>query len=124
MEGDINYDKFLQLFRPEINEKIKRKRKIYIVIVLSLVIIVTIFLVGHFKFNWFQKDIYNIDIEISRKEYIINYFNEKKTLKTIVSFTNGIIENNELNIFNNFMTIQTDKKKLKNNIFLYYFILF
>ena len=125
MEGDINYDKFLLLFRPEINEKIKRKkkRKIYIVIVLSLVIIATIFLVGHFKFNWFQKDIYNIDIEISRKEYIINYFNEKKTLKTIVSFTNGIIENNELNIFNNFMTIQIDKKKLKNNNFLYYFIL-
>ena len=27
MEGDINYDKFLLLFRPEINEKIKRKKK-------------------------------------------------------------------------------------------------
>ena len=96
--------------------KIKNKFKIVLTVIIffAFIITISILLIGHFKFNWFNNEIYNIDIKISRNEYQTNFFNEKKTIKTKVGFTNGVDQKNELEIFIDFMVVQTDKKRSTN----------
>ena len=101
------------------NPKSYKKIKIAIAIFISLsIIITTTLLVGYFKFNWFQSEIYDIDIKISRNAHQILYFTDKKTIKTKIDFTNGVVEDNELNIITNFMVLQTERIKLGKNDFL------
>lgn len=63
--------------------KIKNKFKIVLTVIIffAFIITISILLIGHFKFNWFKNEIYNIDIKISRNEYQTNFFNKKKQLR-------------------------------------------
>ena len=98
----------------------KSKKLIYAIsITTSLVIIAsTVLLVGYFKFNWFQKEIYKIDANISRSVYQANYFYETKTAKTKYSFTNGETEEKENVVNTNFVVLLNEKVPLKDNEYL------
>jgi len=103
------------------DENPKDHKKIIIAIVacftIIIVAIVTL-LIGYFKFNWFQNEIYNIEAKITRNAYQTNYFTETKIINSRVGFTNGISQKNEQKIITTFMIFQTEKKELDNNAFL------
>lgn len=110
MDEEIINEELLQLPKKQKTKKIV----IAMSISLAIIIIVSLLLIGHFKLNWFQNEIYNIDIKISRNKYQSNFFSDKKTIKTKVGFTNGKTKINEFNVFTDFMVIQTDKTRLNN----------
>lgn len=96
-----------------------KKLKIAITIFTSLALIATtILLVGHFKFDWFKSEVYDIDAKISRNLYQASYYTETKIIKTRTSFTSGVDEEKEFSAYTNFMVLQTDRKQLKNNDYL------
>ena len=106
----------------------KKKILIYAVTISLTVALVTttILLVGYYKFNWFksdeQNDIekldndqYDIDIKIKSFANQVDYFTEKKTIKSTVIYTSGDSEESEQIIDTNFVVILTDRKKLEKN---------
>ena len=64
----------------------KKKNKLYLIIliVFSLILIASIFLIGYFFFNWFQKEANNI-IQINKEQYQIDYYKEKMKLTFIIN---------------------------------------
>ena len=95
--------------------KNNRKIKIFVAIIISILFVsINVILLGHFKFNWFKSEIYNLDIQISRNIGQINYFTETKILKSRLGYTSGEFESKEIIIKNNFIVIQTSKEKLNN----------
>lgn len=118
---DRKTQELTRLFTKSEIEPMEKNTKIKLAIIISallVIIIIIILLVGHLKYDWFKSEIYDIDIEISRNKNQVDYFFEKKTIKTQVGFTNGEIENNELQIFTNFMILQTEAKEIEKNNFL------
>ena len=107
----------------DINENIQPKshKKVIIAaaIIASLTLVaITTLLVGHFKFNWFKSEIYDIDAKIIRNLYQANYFTETKDLKTKIGFSNGVSEEHKIRIFTNFLVMITDKKDFLNTAIL------
>jgi len=102
-----------------VQPKTHKKAKLAVAITasLSLVVIITL-LVGHFKFNWFKSEIYDIDAKITRNLYQANYFTETKDLNTKIGFSNGVSEEHKLRIFTNFLVMITDKKDFLNTAVL------
>ena len=121
IKEDIINERLSQLFRPEIYKELKRKRikRIAFFIGISLFVILFIILLAAGLNNWFKSEEHDIEIKISRDKYPINYFNEEKSLKIRMAYTNGNIEDKELKIFTNFMLLQISKKELNNNDLLY-----
>ena len=92
--------------------KSRKKIKIAISIIASMLIIATTtLLIGHFKFHWFENEIYTIDVNISRNVYQAEHFTETKTIKTKIGFSNGESDERTNLIKTNFMVIETDKKQ-------------
>ena len=99
----------------------KSHKKIIISLVITgsiLVISTVIVLVGYFKFNWFKSEIQNINIKISRNAQEVKYFTETITLDYKLGLTSGESDKKEMTVKNNFLIVETDRKKLKNNDFL------
>ena len=95
----------------------KKSHKLIIAISITTalaLIAATVLLVGHFKFNWFQGEIYKIDANISRNVYQANYFSETKTAKTKYSFTSGETEEKENVINTNFIVLLHEKTPAQN----------
>ena len=95
-----------------------KKIKILLASIIPIIFASTILLVIYFKFNLDRKEIYDIDITISRDIYQIYYFTEIKTIKTKFGFVSNISENKEIIINSNFLVFQTGREKLENNDFL------
>ena len=92
--------------------KSRKKIKIAISIIASMLIIATTtLLIGHFKFHWFESEIYTLDVNISRNVYQAEHFTETKTIKTKLGFSNGESDERTNLIKTNFMVIETDKKQ-------------
>ena len=98
----------------------KSKKLIYVISITTAIALITasVLLVGYFKFNWFQNEIYKIDANITRSVYQANYFSETKTAKTKYSFTSGQTEEKENVINTNFIVLLHEKVPLKNNEYL------
>ena len=97
----------------------KKSHKLIIAISITTalaLIAATVLLIGHFKFNWFQGEIYKIDANISRNVYQANYFSETKTAKTKYSFTSGETEEKENNEDNKDMPLE--EEELKDDIII------
>ena len=82
------------------------------------IITTTTLLVGYYKFNWFQSEIYKIDAKISRKVHEANYFSHIKKSNFNIGYVSGVKEKNENEVYTNFLVLQTDRKELENNDFL------
>ena len=99
----------------------KNNKKIRIILAITgsiLVIATTILLLGYFKLDWFKKEIYKLDIQISRNTYEVNYFTETKTLEARFGLTSGESDIKEMTMKNNFLVVQTSREKLESNDFL------
>ena len=99
----------------------KNNKKMKIIIAISLLVLaitISTLLIGYFKFNFFKKEIYNIEAKISRNIYQANYFHEIKNISTKIQFNSGISESHQQNIYTNFIVLQTDRKQLGTNDFL------
>lgn len=99
--------------------QLKRNKKLIITISIafSLFIITSAtLLVGYFIFDWFQSDIYNIDVKISRNVYQANYFTEIKTLKTKTLFVNNTSESSLKKIYTDFVVLLTERKKIEKDL--------
>ena len=102
-----------------INQKSHKKIKIFLSITSSILVIATIvILIGYFKFNLFKKEIYNLDIQISRNTHEVSYFTETKILETRLGLTSGESDNKTITIKNNFLVLLTNREKLEYNTFL------
>ena len=94
---EILNDEFVENEMTQI--KSRKKIKIAISIIASMLIIATTtLLIGHFKFHWFESEIYTIDVNISRNIYQAEHFTETKSIKTKIGFSNG--ESKRKNKFN------------------------
>ena len=99
----------------------KNNKKMKIIIAISLLVLaitISTLLIGYFKFNFFKKEIYNIEAKISRNIYQANYFHEIKNISTKIQFNSGISESHQQNIYTNFIVLQTDRKQLGTNDFV------
>ncbi len=101
------------------NSRYSKKKKIICIIAISftaLIILTTIILIGHFKFNWFKKtddeadkDTYNLDVKIKRTVNQVDYFTETKKIKTKVVYTSGESDEQEQIVNTSFAVFFTDK---------------
>ena len=96
----------------EVETKTFNKVKLAVAIIASTLVLAaaTTLLIGHFKFDWFKSDNYKIDANINRSVYQANYFSEKKTVSTRISFENGPTENKQYVLDSNFVVFLTEKK--------------
>ena len=62
----------------------KKMNKLYLslLILFCLAVIISVFLIGYFYFNWFQKEPNNI-VKIEKEQYQVNYYKEKKRLTSV-----------------------------------------
>ena len=99
-----------------VSPKNSKKIKYAIAIIASTLVLATvsILLIGHFKFNWFKSENYNLDVNISRSVYQANFFSERKTSKTTISLTEDKIVEKTYYVDSNFVVYLLDKEKAKN----------
>ena len=104
----------------EVETKTFNKVKLAVAIIASTLVLAaaTTLLIGHFKFDWFKGDNYKIDANINRSVYQANYFSEKKTVSTRISFENGPTENKQYVLDSNFVVFLTEKKENLNTAIL------
>jgi hypothetical protein len=104
----------------EVETKTFNKVKLAVAIIASTLVLAaaTTLLIGHFKFDWFKSDNYKIDANINRSVYQANYFSEKKTVSTRISFENGPTENKQYVLDSNFVVFLTEKKENLNTAIL------
>ena len=104
----------------EVETKTFNKVKLTVAIIASTLVLAaaTTLLIGHFKFDWFKGDNYKIDANINRSVYQANYFSEKKTVSTRISFENGPTENKQYVLDSNFVVFLTEKKENLNTAIL------
>ena len=93
----------------------KKKNKLYLIIliVFSLILIASIFLIGYFFFNWFQKEANNI-IQINKEQYQVDYYKEKMKLTFIINQEENNENSNQQyeNIDIDFFVIINSKRRL------------
>ena len=94
----------------------KKKKIIWIISVplIALVILTTIILIGHFKFNWFKKDddgndTYDLPVKIKRSVNQVDYFTETKKIKSKVFYSSGESDEQEQIVDTNFAVFLTDR---------------
>jgi hypothetical protein len=87
---------------------------IAIITAATLIAATSILLLGHFKFNWFPNETYQLDAKINRVSYQANYFSENKNIKTELTFSNGNHVEKDASITTNFIDYLTDRQKIKN----------
>ena len=104
----------------EVETKTFNKVKLAVAIIASTFVLAaaTTLLIGHFKFDWFKSDNYKIDANINRSVYQANYFSEKKTVSTRISFENGPTENKQYVLDSNFVVFLTEKTENLNTAIL------
>ena len=124
MDKNLIEENKLNLEMYEVINDIVDKRKIHkksIILCISVGIILialAILIFGYTKLNWFQKEIYNLDIELNSVQNQIQYFTDNKVIKTKTGYNNGKQIENVQNIDTDFMVSITEKKDLKNNAIL------
>ena len=101
-------------------QKNHSKIKFTITIISTILILVaaTTLLIGYFKFDWFKKEIYKVDINITREVNQTNFFTEKKTINTRVALEENSYEENNYEINTDFMVYLKDRTQLKENDYL------
>ena len=64
----------------------KKMNELYLslLILFCLAVIISVFLIGYFCFNWFQKEPNNI-VKIEKEQYQVNYYKEKKRLTSVLN---------------------------------------
>ena len=94
----------------EIVETKSNKVKIVLSILASTLIVASIatLLVGHFQFGWFKSNEFKIDANINRNIYQANYFSERKTINTKITFDEHS-EAKEYVVDNDFVVFFTGK---------------
>ena len=99
-----------------VSPKNSKKIKYAIAIIASTLVLATvsILLIGHFKFNWFKSENYNLDVNISRSVYQANFFSERKTGVTKISLIEDIIEESTYYVDSNFVVYILEQEKAKN----------
>ena len=111
------YDIKSDLIDEKFEAPVKSNRKKYIIAIIAaatLISALSILLIGHFKFNWFQSEIYKLDATINRASYQANYFSETKNMKAAFTFSNGNHVEKDAKITTNFLVYLLDKQKIKN----------
>ena len=92
----------------------RNKFIIAIITAATLIAATSILLIGHFKFNWFPNETYQLDAKINRVSYQANYFSESKNIKTALTFSNGNHVEKDASITTNFIVYLTDRQKMQN----------
>ena len=105
---------------PEMVSEKPSKVKFILAILASTLILATVttLLIGHLKFDWFKSNEYNINAKINRQIYQANYFSEKKTLTTKISFSNAPSVNKMYDLDSDFVVFLTEKNANINNAIL------
>ena len=65
-------------------KKIRNKLYLSLLIFFCLVIVTSIFLIGYFCFNWFQKEP-NTIVNIEKEQYQMDYFKESKKITSLIN---------------------------------------
>ena len=101
---------------------VKKNTKIKIIIAIIstvlILVVITIFLIGHFKFNWFKSEVYKLDANIRREVNQASYFTEKKKINTKIELTKDTYEGLNIEVKTNFMVYIKDRIKIKENDYL------
>ena len=105
---------------PEMVSEKPSKVKFILAILASTLILATVttLLIGHLKFDWFKSNEYNINAKINRQIYQANYFSEKKTLTTKISFSKAPSVNKMYDLDSDFVVFLTEKNANINNAIL------
>ena len=116
---------FKQTFNIDFNQieipaqKSRKKKYIIAGIILGLVAVVTttVLLVGHFKYNLFGSETYQV-ASIKRELYSVDYFTETKSTKSKLAYTSGEFQEKEQLTETDFVVMVTDKEQLPNKVIL------
>ena len=97
------------------------KVKLIIAIISTILILAatTTLLIGYFKFDWFKKEIYKVDANITRKVNQANFFTENKKISTRIALTKDNFEEQDYEVNTDFMVHLIDKTQLGENDNLY-----
>ena len=79
----------------------------------------TTLLIGYFKFDWFKKEIYKVDANITREVNQANFFTENKKISTRIALTKDNYEEQDYEVNTDFMVHLIDKTQLGENDNLY-----
>ena len=101
--------------------KANSKFKIAIAIISTILILAatTTLLIGYFKFDWFKKEIYKVDANITHELNKANFFSETKKINTKIALTKDEYEEQEYLVNTDFMVLIKEKTQLKENDNLY-----
>ena len=116
---------FKQTFNIDFNQielpaqKSRKKKYIIAGIILGLIAVVTttVLLVGHFKYNLFGSETYQV-ANIKRELYSVDYFTETKSTKSKLAYTSGEFQEKEQLTETDFVVMVTDKEQLPNKVIL------
>ena len=97
------------------------KVKLTIAIISTILVLAgtTTLLIGYFKFDWFKKEIYKVDANITREVNQANFFTENKKVSTKIALTPENYEEQDYEINTDFMVYLKDKTELAENDNLY-----
>ncbi len=97
------------------------KVKLIIAIISTILILAatTTLLIGYFKFDWFKKEIYKVDANITREVNQANFFTENKKISTKIALTKDNFEEQDYEVNTDFMVHLIDKTQLGENDNLY-----
>lgn len=107
---------FSQIPQEEPVQKSRKKKYIIAGIILGVIAITvaTVLLVGHYKYNLFSSETYQV-ASIKRELYSAEYFTETKSIKTKMTFSQGDApEEKEQILETDFVVMITDKKETEN----------
>ena len=119
-KDNINDDSDIisEISNKAINSNKRNSIKYILGIILGLALISSAFFIVDYKFYLFKssKDIYSLDTKIKRAKNLIDFFREKKTIKTKVAYTTGEFNEAEQIINTDFITLITDSKFISDTI--------
>ena len=97
------------------------KVKLTIAIISTILVLAatTTLLIGYFKFDWFKKEIYKVDANITREVNQANFFTENKKINTKIALTPENYEEQDYEVNTDFMVYLKDKTQLGFNDNLY-----
>ena len=106
--------------REALTVKNNTKVKLTIAIISTILVLAATItlLIRYFKFYWFKKEIYNVDVNITREVNQANFYTEKKTVNTRIALEEGSYEEQNYEVNTNFMVYFKDKTQLKENDYL------
>jgi len=97
----------------------KVKFSIAIISTILVLAATTTLLIGYFKFDWFKKEIYKVDANITREVNQANFFTENKKVSTKIALTPENYEEQDYEVNTDFMVYLKDKTELAENDNLY-----